>query len=84
MFLKDPIGDGGQWDMMCNIINKYGLMPKKCFPESFSSESSMRMNAILKSVVCTSYVLFNLQISAIHDHVPHEILCMGGVYIFLF
>jgi bleomycin hydrolase len=47
--LNDPIGDGGQWDMIVNIINKHGVMPKKCFPESFSSESSARMNAILKS-----------------------------------
>lgn len=47
--LGDPIGDGGQWDMIVNIINKHGVMPKKCFPESFSSESSARMNAILKS-----------------------------------
>ncbi|CAG9803242.1 unnamed protein product [Chironomus riparius] len=45
----DPIGDGGQWDMIVNIINKHGVMPKKCFPESFSSENSARMNAILKS-----------------------------------
>jgi bleomycin hydrolase len=47
--LNDPIGDGGQWDMVVSIINKHGCMPKKCFPESFSSESSSRMNAILKS-----------------------------------
>lgn len=47
--LNDPIGDGGQWDMIVNIITKHGVMPKKCFPESFSSESSARMNAILKS-----------------------------------
>lgn len=47
--LSDPIGDGGQWDMIVNIINKHGVMPKKCFPESFNSESSARMNAILKS-----------------------------------
>jgi bleomycin hydrolase len=47
--LSDPIGDGGQWDMIVSIINKHGVMPKKCFPESFSSESSARMNAILKS-----------------------------------
>ena len=51
IFLQDPTNDGGQWDMISNIINKHGLMPKRCFPESFSSESSMRMNAILKSVV---------------------------------
>lgn len=47
--LSDPIPDGGQWDMICNLVNKHGLMPKKCFPESFSCESSAHMNAILKS-----------------------------------
>jgi len=47
--LSDPIGDGGQWDMIVSIINKHGVMPKKCFPESFSCESSSRMNTILKS-----------------------------------
>lgn len=47
--LNDPISDGGQWDMICNLVNKYGLMPKKCFPESFSCEASAHMNAILKS-----------------------------------
>ena len=35
--------------MIVNLINKHGLMPKKCFPESFSCEASGRMNAILKS-----------------------------------
>lgn len=35
--------------MVCNLINKHGLMPKKCFQESFSCESSLHMNAILKS-----------------------------------
>lgn len=47
--LQDPTCDGGQWDMICNLINKHGLMPKKCFPESFSCESSARLNAVLKS-----------------------------------
>jgi len=47
--LSDPTSDGGQWDMLVNLITKHGLMPKKCFPEAFSSESSMRMNSILKS-----------------------------------
>jgi bleomycin hydrolase len=49
--LQDPTCDGGQWDMIVNLINKHGLMPKKCFPESFSCESSGRMNNILKSKV---------------------------------
>ncbi|KAI4454920.1 bleomycin hydrolase [Holotrichia oblita] len=47
--LNDPTSDGGQWDMFVNLVNKHGLMPKKCFPEAFSCESSTRMNQILKS-----------------------------------
>eukprot|EP00088_Acartia_fossae_P049421 TRINITY_DN5442_c1_g1_i4.p1 TRINITY_DN5442_c1_g1~~TRINITY_DN5442_c1_g1_i4.p1 ORF type:complete len:482 (+),score=81.15 TRINITY_DN5442_c1_g1_i4:18-1463(+) len=47
--LHDPINDGGQWDMLVNLVTKYGLMPKKCFPESFSCESSTRLNSILKT-----------------------------------
>lgn len=47
--LQDPIGDGGQWDMVTNLINRYGLMPKACFPESFCCENSLRLNIILKS-----------------------------------
>jgi bleomycin hydrolase len=47
--LSDPTCDGGQWDMICNLINKHGFMPKKCFPESFSCESSGRLNFVLKS-----------------------------------
>ena len=49
--LSDPTCDGGQWDMLVNLINKHGLMPKKCFPESYSCEASTRMNSVVKSKV---------------------------------
>jgi len=35
--------------MAVNIIEKYGLMPKLSFPESFSSEDSNELNLILNS-----------------------------------
>lgn len=47
--LHDPTCDGGQWDMLVNLVLKYGLVPKKCFPESYSSENTNRMNRILQS-----------------------------------
>ena len=52
--LNNPTCDGGQWDMVVNLVEKYGVMPKKCFPETYSSENSLRMNRLLKSKVCTS------------------------------
>ncbi|KAG4080761.1 hypothetical protein HA402_005941 [Bradysia odoriphaga] len=47
--LKNPIDEGGQWSMVINLVSKYGVMPKKYFPETFSCEASLRMNMALKS-----------------------------------
>ncbi|KAM5181732.1 bleomycin hydrolase [Mantella aurantiaca] len=45
--LSNPTNDGGQWDMLVNLIEKYGVIPKKSFPESHTSEATRRMNDIL-------------------------------------
>ncbi len=45
--LQAPVQDGGQWDMLVNLINKYGLVPKYVMPETFHSSQSMPMNRLL-------------------------------------
>ncbi|EJU04279.1 peptidase C1B bleomycin hydrolase [Dacryopinax primogenitus] len=42
-----PIGDGGQWDMAVNILEKYGVVPQAVFPESYSSSNSRAMDTLL-------------------------------------
>jgi bleomycin hydrolase len=39
-----PLNDGGQWDMFSNLIDKYGVIPKRIMPETFSSSNSAVMN----------------------------------------
>ncbi|CAO3642380.1 unnamed protein product [Cunninghamella blakesleeana] len=39
-----PVNDGGQYSMFVNIVNKYGVVPKNVYPESFASSSSSRVN----------------------------------------
>ncbi|KAI0464288.1 hypothetical protein LJB42_001894 [Komagataella kurtzmanii] len=47
-FLLDvPINDGGQWDMIVNLVEKYGLVPHDIYPDSFSATSSSRLNYII-------------------------------------
>ncbi|KAG8539758.1 hypothetical protein GDO81_020405, partial [Engystomops pustulosus] len=55
--LSNPSNDGGQWDMLVNLIEKYGVMPKKCFPESHTSEATRRMNDILNHKVNVFFFL---------------------------
>lgn len=44
---QDPVGDGGQWDMIINLVSKYGIVPNEVFPDSAQSTSSSRLNYIV-------------------------------------
>ncbi|KAG0365092.1 hypothetical protein BGZ54_006878, partial [Gamsiella multidivaricata] len=44
--LKEPVNDGGQWDMLINLVERYGVVPKSFYPESFSSSNSGKLNAL--------------------------------------
>ncbi len=41
--VKNPIQDGGQWDMFANLIEKYGVVPKEVMPETESSGNTPLM-----------------------------------------
>ncbi|MCD6494832.1 C1 family peptidase [Candidatus Bipolaricaulota bacterium] len=45
--LKDPLQDGGQWDMFINLVKKYGVVPKQVMPETESSSNSRVMNFVV-------------------------------------
>ncbi|KAH9484992.1 Cysteine proteinase 1, mitochondrial [Psilocybe cubensis] len=45
----DLISDGGQWDMVVNLIETYGLVPQSAYPESTHSSLSGPLNALLKT-----------------------------------
>ncbi len=46
-FLDTPQQDGGQWDMLVSLIDKYGVVPKQVMPETFHSSSSRDLNSTL-------------------------------------
>lgn len=45
--LQVPQQDGGQWDMIVSIFQKYGVVPKSVMPESNNSSSSRELNTYL-------------------------------------
>lgn len=49
--LTDPMGDGGQWDMIKNIIKKYGLVPSYAMKESVNSSATANLNNYLTKVL---------------------------------
>lgn len=45
--LRDPIGDGGQWDMFRSLVKKYGVVPKEAMPETANSRNTRDMDKYL-------------------------------------
>ena len=45
---KNPIGDGGQFTGVSNLLMKYGVVPREVMPETFQSENTSQMAMILK------------------------------------
>lgn len=44
---KNPIGDGGQFTGVLNLITKYGVVPSEVMPETNSSNNTSRMSNLL-------------------------------------
>ncbi|MDY0406124.1 C1 family peptidase [Virgibacillus sp. 179-BFC.A HS] len=47
--LTTPQQDGGQWDMLASLIEKYGVVPKKVMPETYHSRRSRELNHLLNA-----------------------------------
>ncbi|KAF2138409.1 uncharacterized protein K452DRAFT_290553 [Aplosporella prunicola CBS 121167] len=45
--LASPVGDGGQWDMVANLVEKYGLVPQALYPDSFNAMNSSLMDRLI-------------------------------------
>lgn len=48
-FFKSPIGDGGTFCGVADLVDKYGLVPKEAMPETFSSENTTKATSLIKS-----------------------------------
>ncbi len=49
--LKNPIPDGGQWNMVVALVEKYGVVPKEAMPETFNTSNTQRVNQILATLL---------------------------------
>ena len=60
--LNNGVGDGGQWDMFVNLVNKYGLCPKNVFPETNTSsatrETAQLINFNIRKFAATAKALY--------------------------
>lgn len=68
--MNEPQNDGGQWDMLCSLISKYGVMPKAAMPESFNSSNSRGIDEVLNNKLRHDAVILRKMIN--EDHANEE------------
>lgn len=49
LILKDPVSDGGHWNMIQNLVRKYGVVPAHCMAESYQANHTTSLNTLLCS-----------------------------------
>ena len=74
--LRKPVFDGGQWHMFVNLVNKYGVIPKESFNETYASNCSHKLNAILNHRL--KYAILN---NDENEKVLEEIKCILVSYL---
>jgi bleomycin hydrolase len=47
ILLRDPVGDGGWWKYVVDLVEKYGVVPKEIMPETNSSENTGSLNNLV-------------------------------------
>lgn len=62
--MTTPQQDGGQWDMLCAIIEKYGIVPQDVMPDNASATNSQALNQTLNSKLRHDAVVLR---KAIHE-----------------
>ena len=48
--LSNPVPDGGWWNYVVELIEKYGAVPKSVSPETKNSSNTRRMNRMLNGM----------------------------------
>ena len=84
--LQNGIEDGGQWDLFVNIVNKYGVVPKDSFPETYQSSNTKEIDAILNRYIRKfAATIKNMpKDSGINDDIEAlKTFMMGKIYIVL-
>ncbi|KAL9036569.1 MAG: hypothetical protein Q9214_006075 [Letrouitia sp. 1 TL-2023] len=73
--LADPVSDGGQWDMIANLVEKYGLVPQSLYPDSFNAMNS----GVLVSLITTKLRENALELRHLASQSPDPRASLGSV-----
>lgn len=52
--MASPVGDGGQWDMIVNLVAKYGIVPQELYPDTWNVRMPLPSSSLLPSYLTST------------------------------
>ena len=49
--ISAPMADGGDWDMICALVKKYGVMPHQAMAETHCTNDTAELNTVLSNLL---------------------------------
>ena len=69
-----PTNDGGQWDMIINVINKYGLVPYEIFPDNAQTSNTRSLGFFINEKLREyGLILRNLKSEAVSRNTIYSV-----------
>ncbi len=69
---KNPIGDGGQFTGIANLVEKYGLVPSDVMPETYNTNNTSSISNLL-SLKLREFGLELRELAAAKGATPHKL-----------
>jgi bleomycin hydrolase len=81
--LEQPVSDGGQWDMVANLVAKYGLVPQSLYPDSWSAQASAGINQLITTKLREDALILRKLVKAGKDTAEAKEKMMREIHLIL-
>ncbi len=78
--ISAPMADGGDWDMICALVKKYGVMPHQALAETHCTNDTAELNTVLSNLLRQDAIELRSMAREGKDTTSRQLEMLGDVY----
>ena len=78
--ISAPMADGGDWDMICALVKKYGVMPHQAMAETHCTNDTAELNTVLSNLLRQDAIELRSMAREGKDTTSRQLEMLGDVY----
>ncbi len=78
--ISAPMQDGGDWDMICALVKKYGVMPHQAMAETHCTNDTAELNTVLSNLLRQDAIELRTMAREGKDTTSRQLEMLNDVY----